>query len=102
MENSCYFSFSANSTCRSTKVAGKQENSFQLKAILKTKEKKKQEGLFCIIHYSGEKHIRPLTELSFEILKNQLRFVKAKERETMVYTDGVIRILPTFYIHLET
>ena len=40
-----------------------------LKREFKTKIKKKQQGLFCIIHHTkqkSEKEVRPLTEVSFK------------------------------------
>ena len=50
-------------------MAEKQGNLLKLKREFKTKNKKKQQGLFCIIHYTkqkSEKEVRPLTEVSLK------------------------------------
>ena len=53
-------------------MAEKQENPLKLKREFKTKNKKKQQGLVYIIHYTkqkSEKDLRPLAEGSFKKIK---------------------------------
>ena len=54
-------------------MAEKQENLL--------KNKKKQQGLFCIIHYTkqkSEKEVRPLTEVSLKKVKESAEILQSK------------------------
>ena len=62
-------------------MAEKQENPLQLKREFKTNNKKKQQGLFCIIHYTkqkSEKEVRPLTVVSFKKIKDSAEIRQSK------------------------
>ena len=63
-------------------MAEKQGNPLKLKREFKTKNKKKEQGLLCIIHYTKqkpEKEVRPLTEVSLKKSKSQLKFGSQRE-----------------------
>ena len=62
-------------------MAEKQGNPLKLKREFKTKNKKKEQGLFCIIHYTkqkSEKEVRPLTEVSFKKIKESAEIQQSK------------------------
>ena len=62
-------------------MAEKQGNLLKLKREFKTKNKKKQQGLFCIIHYTkqkSEKEVRLLTEVSFKKIKESAEIRQSK------------------------
>ena len=62
-------------------MAEKQGNLLKLKREFKTKNKKKQHGLFCIIHYTkqkSEKEVRLLTEVSFKKIKESAEIRQSK------------------------
>ena len=53
-----------------------------MKREFETKNKKKLQGLFCIIHYAkqkSEKEVRPLTEVSFKKIKKSAEIRQSKE-----------------------
>ena len=62
-------------------MAEKQGNLLKLKREFKTKNKKKQQGLFCITHYTkqkSEKEVRLLTEVSFKKIKESAEIRQSK------------------------
>ena len=66
------FLFQSNINTSEDKWQKKQGNLLKLKRVFKTKNKKKQQGLFCIIHCTkqkSEKEVRLLTEVNLK--KNQ-------------------------------
>ena len=59
----------------------KQGNPQKLKREFKTRNKKKEKGLFSIIHYTkqkSEKEVRPLTEVSFKNIKESAEIRQSK------------------------
>ena len=97
-------------------MAEKQGNLLKLKREFKTKNKKKQQGLFCIIHYTkqkSEKEVRLLAEVSFKKIKESAEirqskgnvneklneiviiFLKNFKKMYMAHIVGAIKILPT-------
>ena len=97
-------------------MAEKQGNLLKLKREFKTKNKKKQQGLFCIIHYTkqkSEKEVRLLTEVSFKKIKESAEIRQSKgnvneklneicdnipkefQKMYMAHIVGAIKILPT-------
>ena len=62
-------------------MAEKQENPLKLKIKFEPKNKKKQQGLFCIIHYTkqkSEKDVRPPTEVSFKKISESAEIRQSK------------------------
>ena len=97
-------------------MAEKQGNPLKLKREFKTKNKKKEQGLFFIIHYTkqkSEKEVPPLTEVSFKTIKESAEIRQSKgnvneklneicdnipkefQKMYMAYIVGAIKILPT-------